>query len=201
MCLQKAKTHRESYDLRNTNVSAIIACSWSHIGVDWLCASNSKWKNVILQKKLLHCCSFFYINTLNISTSTKCNGNKRTIVQKKQLRNDDIHETKELIIQILKTVWGFSIFLLLSSFSAVVLRYLFGGLMHQLFISMYPTTTCHISDWMEDLTFIFLCWLSVNSLKSFAQFGCKHIGFGRRKAANPHTGEAATFACLDCRAS
>ena len=120
---------------------------------------------------------------------------------KKQLRNDDIHETKELIIQILKTVWGFSIFLLLSSFSAVVLRYLFGGLMHQLFISMYPTTTCHISDWMEDLTFIFLCWLSVNSLKSFAQFGCKHIGFGRRKAANPHTGEAATFACLDCRAS
>lgn len=93
MCLQKDKTHRERYSLRNNDVSvdracvAINACSWSHVGGDRLCASNSKRKKLKYHKKLSHCCSLFFINTLNFSTLKKCNGKRRTIVQQKKTAN------------------------------------------------------------------------------------------------------------------
>lgn len=112
MCVKRDETHREIYNLKkNTDVIvdracvAINACSWSHVGVDWLCASNIKRKKTEISQETFTLLQFLFYQYTKLFRLNKVQWKqKNNRTKKKQLIHDDVHETKELNIQILKTV-------------------------------------------------------------------------------------------------
>lgn len=139
MCVKRDETHREIYNLKkNTDVIvdracvAINACSWSHVGVDWLCASNIKRKKTEISQETFTLLQFLFYQYTKLFHLNK--------VQWKQKNN----RTKKKTANTWWRTWNKGIehpdpqdclrFLYISTFillcsDAEVLGYLFGGLM------------------------------------------------------------------------